>query len=96
MPLDKSIGSRPPRTTCEFTRTLAPYLLRSPIGQLEARLDPSRFVRIHRATIVNLTRLTELRAVHGEAFVAVLAHGVRRRVSRQGKLELERALGQRL
>ena len=75
------------------TRT---FLLRSPIGQLEARLDPSTFVRVHRATIVNLRRMTELKTVNGEAFVAVLPHGVRRRVSRHGKSQLEKILGQRL
>ena len=75
------------------TRT---FLLRSPIGQLEARLDPSTFVRVHRATIVNLRRMTELKTVNGEAFIAVLPHGVRRRVSRHGKSQLEKVLGQRL
>jgi two-component system, LytTR family, response regulator len=72
------------------------FLLRSPIGQLEARLDPAVFVRVHRATIVNLTKMTELKVIHGEAFVALLPHGARRRVSRQGRAHLERVLGQRL
>lgn len=72
------------------------FLLRSLIGQLEHRLDPRVFVRVHRATIVNLAKLTELRTVRGEVLVAVLPHGVRRRVSRHGKTLLERALGQRL
>ena len=72
------------------------FLLRSPIGQLEARLDPSAFVRVHRATIVNLAKMTELKALNGEAFVALLPHGVRRRVSRQGRAQLEKVLGQRL
>ena len=72
------------------------FLLRSPIGQLEARLDPSVFVRVHRTTIVNLARMTELKALNGEAFIALLPHGVRRRVSRQGRAQLEKVLGQRL
>jgi two-component system LytT family response regulator len=34
---------------------------------LEARLDPRRFMRIHRSTIVNLRRVKELRPMfHGE------------------------------
>jgi len=34
---------------------------------LEARLDPRRFVRIHRSTIVALDRVAELRAsTHGD------------------------------
>ena len=72
------------------------YLLRYAIGHLEARLDPAVFVRVHRATIVNLSRMTELKTVQDEVLVAVLPHGVRRRISRQGKAQLEKALGQRL
>ncbi|RKG71793.1 LytTR family transcriptional regulator [Corallococcus sp. CA054B] len=43
------------------------HLLRQPMRQLEARLDPERFVRIHRSTLVNLQRVQELRPLpHGE------------------------------
>jgi two-component system LytT family response regulator len=72
------------------------HLIRCPIGQMEARLDPRRFVRVHRATIVNLARLAELKAIGDDVLVAVLPHGVRRRISRQGRAELEKAIGQRL
>ena len=72
------------------------YLHRAPIGHLEAQLDPTRFVRVHRATIVNLARCTELKTVRGDALVALLPNGVRRPVSRQGRAQLERALRQRL
>ena len=72
------------------------HLLRAAIGQLEVRLDPAVFVRVHRATIVNLARMTELRTVRGDVLVAVLPQGVQRRISRQGKTQLERALGQPL
>jgi two-component system, LytTR family, response regulator len=36
------------------------YLLRESIGALENRLDPRRFVRIHRSTIVNIDCVHEL------------------------------------
>jgi two-component system LytT family response regulator len=36
------------------------YLLRESIGALEGRLDPRRFVRIHRSTIVNIDHIHEL------------------------------------
>lgn len=36
------------------------YLLRETIGALENRLDPRRFVRIHRSTIVNIDYVHEL------------------------------------
>ncbi|MFP2899001.1 LytR/AlgR family response regulator transcription factor [Corallococcus sp. 4LFB] len=43
------------------------HLLRQPLRELEARLDPERFVRIHRSTLVNLQRVQELRPLlHGE------------------------------
>ncbi|NPC68350.1 response regulator transcription factor [Corallococcus exiguus] len=43
------------------------HLLRQPMRELEARLDPERFVRIHRSTLVNVQRVQELRPLlHGE------------------------------
>ena len=43
------------------------YLLRSTVANLERRLDPARFVRIHRSTIVNLDRVAEIRSdAHGD------------------------------
>jgi len=36
------------------------HLLRETMGNLEARLDPTRFLRIHRSTIVNIERIREL------------------------------------
>ena len=37
----------------------AAYLVRETLASLEARLDPERFVRIHRSTIVNADRIAE-------------------------------------
>jgi two-component system LytT family response regulator len=43
------------------------YLHREPMRDLEARLDPRRFVRIHRSTIVAIDRVAELRpSAHGD------------------------------
>jgi len=43
------------------------HIVRAKIGEMERRLDPRRFVRIHRSTIVNLDRICELRPhYHGE------------------------------
>jgi two-component system, LytTR family, response regulator len=36
------------------------HLLRETIRSLERRLDPSRFVRVHRSAMVNLSRIREL------------------------------------
>jgi two-component system LytT family response regulator len=46
------------------------YLARETLGSLEARLDPERFVRIHRSVIVQLDRIAETRGTtHGDAEV---------------------------
>lgn len=39
------------------------HLLRQSMIQLEARLDPVMFVRIHRSTIVNIDRIREIQAL---------------------------------
>ncbi len=46
------------------------HVLRATLRQLEIELDPTRFVRIHRSTIVNAARVVELRPhLNGEAFL---------------------------
>jgi len=51
------------------------HILRKPIGQFETRLDPSRYLRIHRSFIVNIDRIQELQPLsHGE-FTVVLRDG---------------------
>lgn len=37
------------------------HMLRETMSEAEARLDPARFVRIHRSAIVNIDRIRELR-----------------------------------
>ena len=48
------------------------YVVEQSITDLEAKLDPGRFVRIHRATILNLDHLRELHAFFGGRMVARL------------------------
>ena len=58
------------------------HLLHEGIAALTTRLDPRRFARIHRSTIVNLDRVKELQPwFHGDA-VAILKDGTRLQVSR--------------
>jgi len=53
------------------------HLLHVPLRTLESALDPARFLRIHRSTIVQVPRIAELEpGVHGE-FVVVLRDGTR-------------------
>jgi two-component system LytT family response regulator len=59
------------------------FLVRMTMSELEERLDPARFVRIHRSTIVNVDRVAEIQpAYHGE-FQVVLQDGARLRLSRR-------------
>ena len=58
------------------------HLLHEGIAALMARLDPGRFARVHRSTIVNLDRVREVQPwFHGDA-VAILRDGTRVQVSR--------------
>jgi two-component system LytT family response regulator len=46
------------------------HIIRATMSELQARLDPARFLRIHRSTIVNLERIRELRPwFHGDYLV---------------------------
>jgi len=50
--------------------------------ELEKRLDPKRFARIHRSTMVNIDRIKEITpAWHGD-FEVLLTDGQRLRLSR--------------
>jgi two-component system LytT family response regulator len=58
------------------------HLVRQTLADVEARLDPTRFARIHRSTIINLAEVREIHPdPHGDAEV-VLASGAVYRVSR--------------
>jgi len=58
------------------------YLLRRSLKQLEERLDPRRFARVHRSAIVNVSRIESLRpATHGERDIT-LRDGTQLRLSR--------------
>lgn len=60
----------------------ATHLLREPLKVLEARLDPERFLRVHRSAIVNLERITSVEPYfHGE-YVLTLRDGTRLTSSR--------------
>ena len=71
-------------------------LYRAALNELAARLDPARFVRVHRSAIVNIESILRLEPIsHGE-FEAVLKDGSRSRISRTYRRELEKRLGQSL
>jgi two-component system, LytTR family, response regulator len=58
------------------------HLLRESMKNMERRLDPSTFVRIHRSAIVNVDRIRELEPwFHGE-YIVILRDGTRLTSSR--------------
>jgi two-component system, LytTR family, response regulator len=74
----------------------AVHVLREPIAELEQRLDPRRFFRIHRSTIVNLDRVKELQPLfHGE-YVVIMRGGAELRLSRARRDRLQQLLGARI
>jgi len=70
------------------------HLLRETLTALEKKLDPARFVRIHRSTIVNLERVRELQPVFHGDYVVILHDGVELVVSRGFRDHLKDALAQ--
>ncbi|GGA14467.1 LytR/AlgR family response regulator transcription factor [Dyella caseinilytica] len=69
---------------------------RAALGELVGRLDPRRFVRVHRSTVVNIDSILHLEpATHGE-FDLILRGGHRVHVSRTFRPLLEARLGQAL
>lgn len=53
------------------------HLLRETMKSLEMKLDPSRFVRIHRSIIVNIDRITRLEPLGHGAYRVTMQSGTR-------------------
>ena len=58
------------------------HLLRETMSHLATRLDPEKFVRIHRSTIVNVDRVKELQPLFSGDYVAILHDGTQLNLSR--------------
>jgi two-component system LytT family response regulator len=72
------------------------HLLRESLSNLEGRLDPAIFLRIHRTTIVNVERIRELQPWFSGEYIAILTDGTRLKVSRGYRDRVTRWLGQSL
>jgi len=69
------------------------HLLRESLNSLEGRLDPRCFARIHRSTVVNVSRIVSLEPlIHGEYRVH-LTTGDHLVLSRRHRPDIERLLG---
>ena len=71
------------------------HLVSETMAALEARLDPSRFVRIHRSAIVNLGFVRELRRDSSGALEVILFDGTPLEVSRSRRRPLAQRLARR-
>jgi len=67
--------------------------IRESMINLEKRLEPFGFVRIHRSTIVNLKRITSLKQTSGGDFKLILDNGKTLKLSRRYRHNIETILG---
>ena len=58
------------------------HLMRETMARLESRLDPRRFIRIHRSTIVNIDRLRKLSPSFAGEYAVILHDGTKLKLSR--------------
>lgn len=72
------------------------HLMRETIGNLEAQLDPKKFLRVHRSTIVRIDSIRELQPwFHGEYHI-ILHNGTKLTLSRNYREQLQSVLGNNL
>jgi two-component system, LytTR family, response regulator len=69
------------------------HLIRETMNNLESKLDPRKFLRIHRSTMVNIDRVQELQpSFHGD-YVVVLTTGAQLTLSRGYRESIQDKLG---
>lgn len=59
------------------------FSFRQPLGQLEERLDPASFVRVHRSTLVNVEHIAEMHPLFHGDYELVMRRGTRLTLSRR-------------
>ena len=68
------------------------HLLRQTMNKMESQLDPARFLRIHRSTIVQTSRIRELVALDNREFLLRLTDGKELKTSRSYSDRIEKWL----
>jgi two-component system, LytTR family, response regulator len=68
------------------------YLKQQTISKIEAQLDSTRFIRIHRSYILNLERIVRIEPYSKDSHVAILKDGTQLPVSRSGLARLKSLL----
>lgn len=64
------------------------YLIRGTLAEFESQMDPRRFLRVHRSTILNLDHLKEVRRDEMHRYSALTTDGRTHRVSRTARKAL--------
>ena len=70
------------------------HLLRETMNELESKLDPEVFFRVHRSAIVNLEKVKEIQPYTRGEHVVIMNGGAKVRLSRGRREKLEERLGQ--
>ena len=68
------------------------HLKKQRLSDLQALLDPKRFVRVHRSYILNIDRLSRLELYAKDSRMAILKDGTQLQVSRSGYDKLKELL----
>jgi two-component system, LytTR family, response regulator len=69
------------------------HLLRETMNNLEAKLNPSRFLRIHRSTIVNIDRIKEMQPDVNNDYIVIMKTGKQLIMSRRNREKLNKIIG---
>jgi two-component system LytT family response regulator len=68
------------------------HLMRETMTAMESKLNPERFMRIHRSTIVNLDRVKEVQPWAKGEYVVIMRDGTRLIMSRRYRERLNERL----
>jgi len=68
------------------------FLKQQTLAEIEALLDPARFVRIHRSYLLNVERLARIELYAKDSRIAILKDGTKLPVSRAGYARLKELL----
>jgi len=72
------------------------HILRETLTALEQRMDPQKFIRIHRSTIVNVEKIKTLRLNEHSDYDIFLLSGVKLKLSRTYRAHFEKMTGNSL
>jgi two-component system LytT family response regulator len=65
------------------------YMIRETIGRLETILDPGRFARIHRSTVINLDSVKEMQPWFSGEMLVIMNDGTQLKLSRTYRRQFE-------